>query len=108
MLSRIIFNYLGIASVQVGYRLGGATEMAGNAAARRPSFGYAQDRLPEAARETKTSSTVPTDTARKPREFILSEAKDGVVGVRVFPDVLFVITVLEVLVLCLRQAGLLR
>ena len=29
-------------------------------------------------------STVPTDDARKPREFILSAAKDGVVGVRLF------------------------
>ena len=31
---------------------------------------------------------MPTNYVKKPREFILSAAKDGVVGVRVFHDVL--------------------
>jgi len=41
---------------------------------------------------------MPTDHREKPRELVLSATKDGVVGVRVFPDVFLGITVLEVLV----------
>jgi hypothetical protein len=33
-----------------------SNDMSANASARRPSFGVAQDRLPEAAREMKTTS----------------------------------------------------
>jgi hypothetical protein len=60
--------------------------MSGNASARRPSFGVAQDRLPEATREMQSPSNYATT-------FATSEAScDGGVfcGVYVFCDLCLV------------------
>ena len=50
--------------------------MAANAIARRNAQSYC---------ESKSTSNCANQHARKPRQFILSAPKDGVVGVRMFP-----------------------
>ena len=46
---------------------------------------YSTPTASEAPHEMKTPSNCANQLRQKPRQFILSVAKDGVVGVRVFP-----------------------